>query len=340
MRSAVPAWTWLLLLAACGCEKDIELFEEKRVLMDSLVSITIYATEEPEAWRQHVADAFDAMQRVETLMTSYSDSSQVGKINTQAGVKPVAVDSAVVAVMREAREIARQSDGAFDVTVLPLLKLWNFKADSPTVPDSEAIAEKVELVDFQRVVIRDSTVFLPEKGMGLDLGGVAKGYGVDRAAAVLAQYGYEDFMVEAGGDLRIAAGELTRGLRRIWVRHPRDREQLFAAVEVDAGAVATSGDYERYFELGGTRYHHILNPRTGYPSRPCVSVTILAETTGRADALSTAVFVLGPVAGMKLIEQMPGVEGLIIYLQDADMVSTLNFEVSTNLKEKLELVSK
>jgi len=201
--------------------------------------------------------------------------------------------------------VARRSGGAFDVTVLPLLKTWDFKAENPTVPDSDAIEEKRQLVGFERVVIRDSTVFLPEKGMGLDLGGIAKGFGVDRAAAVLEKYGYEDFMVEAGGDLRIAAGELTRGRRRIWVRHPRHREQLFAAIEVDAGAVATSGDYERYFELAGKRYHHILNPKTG----------------------------------LELIEQTPDVEGLIIYLQDADMVSTLSFEVSTNLKEKLELVS-
>lgn len=307
--------------------------------MDSLVSITIYATAEPQNWREHVQEAFETMQHVEGLMTSYSDSSQVGKINAQAGNKPVAVDSAVLTVIREAQDIARQSNGAFDVTVQPLLQLWNFQAENPAVPESASVATTARLVDFERIVIQDSTVFLPEEGMGLDLGGIAKGYAVDRAVAVLKRHGYEDFMVEAGGDLRIAASDLTRGRRRIWVRHPRDREQLFAAIKLDAGAVATSGDYERYFELDGTRYHHILNPKTGYPGKPCVSVTILAKSAAKADALTTAIFVLGPKRGMELIEQTPGVEGLIIYLQDADMVSTLSFEVSTNLKGKLELVS-
>lgn len=331
--------TSILILIAFGCGKDIELFEEKRVLMDSLVSITIYATEEPQGWREHVAGAFDAMQQVEDLMTSYSDSSQVGKINAQAGIEPVAVDSAIVTVIHEAREIGRQSEGAFDITVLPLLRLWNFKAENPAAPDSGAIKERMKLVDFERVEIQDGTVFLPERGMGLDLGGIAKGYAVDRAAVVLEDYGYEDFMVEAGGDLRVSASELTRGRRRIWVRHPRQREQFFAAIPLDAGAVATSGDYERYFELGGKRYHHILDPKTGYPAKPCVSVTILADTAAQADALSTAVFVLGPTRGLALIERTEGVEGLIIYLQDADMVSTLSFEASSNLREKLELVS-
>jgi len=307
--------------------------------MDSLVSITIYATDEPKEWRKHVGEAFEAIQHVEELMTSYSDSSQVGKINAQAGNKPVAVDSAVLSVIREAKDIARDSDGAFDVTVLPLLQLWNLKAENPAVPDSDAIEAKAQLVDFERIVIQDSMVFLPENGMGLDLGGIAKGYAVDRAVAVLKRHGYADFMVEAGGDLRIAAGNLTRDRRRIWVRHPRDREQLFAAIKLDSGAVATSGDYERYFELDGKRYHHILNPKTGYPSKPCVSVTILAQSAAKADALTTAVFVLGPERGLELIEQTPDVEGLIIYLQDADMVSTLSFEASNHLKEKLELVS-
>ncbi len=305
-------------------------------MMDTFVSITIYAEKEPENWHQHVAEAFNRVHEIEEMATSYSDSSAVGRVNSAAGEHAVEVPPDVIAIIRQAIDIGRASDGAFDISILPVLRLWHFKSPTPSVPDSQVVAAKRRLVDFREVRIDSDRVYLPRAGMGLDLGGIAKGYAVDCAAQVLSAHGYRDFLVEAGGDLRAVAGELTKGLRKIWIRHPRQRERYFAYIEMDDGAVATSGDYERYFELGGKRYHHIIDPGTGYPSRPVVSVTIFAGTTALADAYSTAVFVLGPQRGFELLQRHPEIAGLIIYQDGA--TDGLKWRVSKNIEDKLHIM--
>ncbi|MFQ5708428.1 MAG: FAD:protein FMN transferase [bacterium] len=298
------------------------------------MSITIYATEEPQDWRQHVAQAFDAVKRVEDLTTSFSDSSDIGQVNVNAGRNYYPVDDEVLEIVRQAQEISKLSHGAFDITILPLLRLWRFKSAHPRVPNQAEISAKRALVGYNKIDIKGNEIQLPERGMGLDLGGIAKGYAVDRAAELLRAFGYEDFLIDAGGDLRAFAGPLTRGRRTIWVRHPRTREGFFAKIKMDSGAVATSGDYERYFEIDGKRYHHVLDPATGSPGRPAVSVTIFAPTTARADAVATAVFVLGPQQGMAFIEKDSDLEGLIIFEKD----SNLQWTVSQGIANKLNIL--
>ncbi|MFQ5770111.1 MAG: FAD:protein FMN transferase [bacterium] len=339
MKARVVFLSSLILLASIGCGRiGIQLFEEKRFLMDTLVSITIYAHHEPDKWREQVAATFEAMQRIENLTSSYRDASEIGRINLRAGQAPLKVSPDVLEIVREAQEVSAMSQGAFDITILPLQRLWNFKSPEPVVPMVNAILEKRRFTDFRKIVIDDSTIFLPEKGMGMDLGGIAKGYAVDRAVDILKSMGYQDFLVAAGGDLRAISGPLTAGRRKIWVRHPRRRDSFFATITIDEGAVATSGDYEKYFEINGKRYHHILNPKTGYPSSPVVSVTIVAATTSLADAFATAAFVLGPERGMEFIENNPTVAGLIIFEQDAESVGTLKWKISTNLVNKIDII--
>lgn len=336
MRSVVISF---LFVISIGCNRnDVRLFEEKRILMDTLVSITIYATEEPRDWRQHVAEAFAAMAEIDALTSSYNDTSEVGQLNLQAGVNGVHVSPHTLEIIRQAVKVSEFSGGAFDVTVWPLEKLWGFGFENPHMPEKESIAATTRLVDYKNIAIKDANVYLMKKGMGIDLGGIAKGYAVDRAVDILNKHGYEDFLVEAGGDLKAGAGELSQGRRKIWIRHPRKREQFFGHIELDAGAVATSGDYERFFEKDGQRYHHILDPATGYPSRPVVSVTVFAASTALADAYSTAVFVLGPDAGLQLIETTPEIEGLIIYENDSDTDSKLSWKASKQISEKLTVL--
>ncbi len=319
--------------SGCG-EPKIQLFEEKRILMDTVVSITIYAVQEPENWRIHVAAAFDTMKQIEDLTTSFNDSSQIGLINLKAGTEFQEVNTEVLEIIRQAQEISDISDGAFDITILPLMRLWNFHSSHPRVPDEREISEKLPLINFKNIEIKNNKIRLTERGMGLDLGGIAKGYAVDRAFDTLLAYGYQDFLIEAGGDLRARAGELTRGRRHIWIRHPRKHEEFFASIKMDEGAVATSGDYERFFEKEGQRYHHILNPESGYPSRPTVSSTIFAQTTSLADAASTAAFVLGPDQGLKFIEHNPEFEGFIIFEKD----SKLNWKASSGITDKINII--
>lgn len=306
--------------------------------MDTLVSITIYAKEEPENWRHHVAAAFDSIRKIEELATSYNDSSQIGQLNLYAGQKEISVHKDILGIIEQAEVISKLSDGAFDITILPLLRLWNFKSPDPRIPADTEISDKLNLVDYRRVRIKGERIFLPEAHMGVDLSAIAKGFAVDRAIETLKNCGYKDFLVEAGGDLRAVAGELTRGRRRIWVRHPRKLDGFFATIKMNQGAVATSGDYERFFEMGGQRFHHILDPRTGYPASPIVSVTIIANAAALADAYATAVFVLGPERGLDLVEKTPEMESLIVYKKDSDSSSTLYWKVSEGIAEDIEVI--
>ncbi len=329
----------ICLILFFGCSgNNIQLFEKKRIVMDTLVSIIIYAKQEPENWRQHVEQAFDKMQRIEDLATSFNDSSEVGQLNLNAGQRGISVHKEVLDIIKQAQEVSEYSDGAFDVTILPLLRLWNFKSSNPRVPTESEISEKRGLVDFRKIVINDNKIFLPEANMGVDLGAIAKGYAVDKAVEVLENYDYKDFMVEAGGDLRAVAGELTRGQRTIWVRHPRKAGEFFAKIKMDETAVASSGDYERFFEVDGKRFHHILNPKTGNPTSPVVCVTIFSETTTLADAYATAVFVLGPEKGLDFIEKLPEIEGLIVYEKQVDSDLILDWKVSKGIAEDIEII--
>lgn len=329
----------ICVVLSIGCHRnDVQLFDEKRILMDTLVSITIYAAEEPPDWHKHVDDAFGAIDEIDKLTSSYNDTSEVGQLNLKAGLDSVHVSPETLEIIQQAVKVSELSDGAFDVTVWPLKKLWGFGFENPHIPDDKLIAEKKNLVDYRNILIEAANIYLIKKGMGVDLGGIAKGYAVDHAVDILNKYNYKDFLVEAGGDLRAVAGELSRGHRKIWIRHPRNRKQFFGYIELDEGAVATSGDYERFFEENGQRYHHILNPVTGYPSRPCVSVTIVAASTALADAYSTAVFVLGPDAGLHLIENTPEIEGLIIYQEDPETSSKLSWKASKQISERLTVL--
>jgi thiamine biosynthesis lipoprotein len=306
--------------------------------MDTLVSITIYAVDEPPGWREHAASALDAMQHIEDLTSSYRDSSEIGKINLGAGAKRFSLSPEVYQLIHDAQQISQLTEGAFDMTVLPLLRLWDIKSPNPRVPTDEEILERRRLTGYEKIVVNDRDIFLPDSGMGLDLGGIAKGFAVDRAAEVLTKFGYKDFLVEAGGDLRAVAGELTRGQRIIWVRHPRQRDIFFAKIKLDEGAVSTSGDYERFFEMDGKRYHHIVDPQTGYPAHPNVSVTIVAEKSEMADGYSTAVFVLGPQRGMEFIENYPELAALIIYEEPAEGGAVLKWKASKNLADKITVI--
>jgi thiamine biosynthesis lipoprotein len=177
--------------------------------------------------------------------------------------------------------------------------------------------------------------------MAIDLGGIAKGYAVDLALTKLAALGFADVMVEAGGDLRAAASELTEGQRNIWVRHPRKPDQFFARFAMSSGAVATSGDYERFFEHEGRRYHHILNPRTGYPAGTLsgeiqtVGATVTAPTSMLADAFATAIFVLGPERGIALANRLEEIEAMIIFFEQGN----LRWRASNEFMNKLKILN-
>jgi thiamine biosynthesis lipoprotein len=303
--------------------------------MNSFVTITVYDDVlSPEKVNAAIDLAFTEIRRIEEMATDYNDTSQVGRINLRAGVDSVHISSELASLITTGLVFAGKSGGAFDIAVGPIVKTWDFLAANPRVPSGEAIASLLPLIDYHRIAIAGETVFLEQRGMSLDLGGIAKGYAVDRAVETLRRQGCTQFIVDLGGNLGVS-WEGTRMLdstaATILIRHPRKEGEFFGEFRVGTGGVSTSGDYQRYFMQEGVRYHHIIDPATGRPvSNGVVSVTIVAADATTADALSTLVFVLGRDEGLRFIQSTPGVEGLIVFLQN----DTLSYEGSPDFEHR------
>lgn len=255
-------------------------------------------------------------------MTTWTLDSEVSRINAAAGSgKPVRIGGETFDVLKHALWIADRSEGAFDITVGAFKGLWKFDEDNDgTLPSDSAVKQRLRLVDYHDVILdpRQSSVALRRPGQQITLGGIAKGYIVDRAVAVLRTDGFKDFLVQAGGDL-YAAGQ--RGDRpwRVGVQDPRAArsdgkaaDASFAMITLSDAAFNTSGDYERFIIKDGKRYHHILDPRTGYPVAHTRSVTVLAPSSFLADTLDTALFVMGTEKGLAFAKSLPAVEVLIV----------------------------
>lgn len=257
---------------------------------------------------------FAIFRRVDAEMSEWKETSPLSAVNELAGREPVPVPPDLFNLLELGVRLGVLTDGAFDVTWAALWGLWDFRADEPVVPGEAEIAERVALVDYRELVLdrEAGTAFLPREGMLVGLGGIAKGRALDLAAAELRRRGVESFLLSAGG--QVYAGGL-RGDRpwRIGIRDPRGpAEDFFASLDVVNASVSTSGDYERFFVVDGRRYHHILDPRTGRPARGLRSVTIVSGDATLADALSTAVLVLGLEAGLELVESLDGVEAVVV----------------------------
>lgn len=283
-----------------------------RVLMGTTVEITLWGGDEKVLDRAAGA-AFTEIARLEDIFSSYRPGSDVSRVSRNAGKGPVEVSPEVVEVVQTALRISEISGGAFDPTVGALAGLWGWSGESGVAPPVEEVEGLLPLVDYRKVSVdrAKNTVELEEPGMVLNLGGVAKGYIVSKAIEKLKAGGAERGIIKAGGDLAVFQ---TRGRRPfvIGIKHPREEASLMGRVEVVSGAVTTSGDYERYFIEDGVRYHHILDPSTGYPARGTMSVTVVAEEPVLADALSTAVFVMGSKEGLGVIEGFSGVEAVVV----------------------------
>jgi thiamine biosynthesis lipoprotein len=256
---------------------------------------------------------FEACRSVDARMNEWKPSSPLSAVNAAAGREPVEVPGDLREVLRRAMAIGEMTGGAFDVTWAALWGLWSFDEEA-AVPDSAAVAKRTALVDYRGVDVDDArgTVYLPEEGMQVGLGGIAKGYALDRAVEILRGRGFEDFLILAGGQVW-AEGKQNGRPWRVGIRDPRGGpEDYFALLEVEDASLSSSGDYERFFLLGGVRYHHILDPVSGYPARGVRSATAIASDATLADALSTAFVVMGVDRSLALAERTPGVEAVLV----------------------------
>ncbi len=277
-------------------------------------------------------EVFAEIERLEELFSRSIPESDVSRINNNAGQKPVKVSPEVFYVTEQALEYAEMSDGVFDPTVAPLTDLWGFFSDQEyRVPEAEEIEDTLPLVDYSLVELdpEEQTVYLPVSGMGLELGGIAKGFIVDQSLEILIDAGVESAYVNAG-DIGLLGTRPDGEPWRIGVRNPRDERDMIAVLSLQDTGVDTSGDYERSFEEDGVKYHHILNAKTGMPAMELASVTVLSETTMEADVLSTLAFILGPEAGLNLIEEKEGIEGVFV-------TPELDITYTSGLQDKIDL---
>ena len=333
IRVALTLAAFVLCAApARGVAAERHLVRRGFEAMGTEVSFAVLGDDDAAA-NKAIDDAFAEIKRIEGLMTTWRPDSEVSRINENAGRKPVTVSPETLEVIEAAQASSKRSNGAFDITFFALHGLWKFDQDlTAKVPTAAEIKKRLPLVDWHKVIVNHDkrTVYLAKKGMRISLGGIAKGYAVDRAVAVLRRAGFDDAIVQAGGDLMCAGSKNGRP----WVtgiRDPRgDRGAVFAKMLLTNHAFSTAGDYERFFILDGKRYHHILDPRTGYPATRSRSVTIYAPTALLADAVDDAVFILGWKKGFEMIEKIPDVGAVVV--DDQGQV-----HVSSRVKDRVQV---
>lgn len=298
--------------AAQGPRCAETLVQRARPMMATVVSISVRGCD-VAALEAGIAAGFAEMERLAGILSEWDPTSAVSRVNAQAGEQPAPAPRELLDVLQAAQAAARATSGAFDPTWAALSDLWKFDGTQAAPPAAEEVRRRLRLVDFRALTLDAAagTAFLRERGMRLGLGGLAKGYIAAAAADLLVGRGIGSCLVAASGD--IAARGRNGG--RPWtvaVRDPRRRGATLATVELRDESISTAGDSERFFVAGGRRYHHILDPRTGYPARGTRSVTVVARSGVWADALDTGLLVLGSRRGLPVVEAMPGVAALFV----------------------------
>ena len=317
MSRFIPLLT--LLVLACPAHSS-NVFKYHQVSMGTTVEITLAGSHKEEA-KKAAAMAFQEIKRIEQLMSPKIASGDVFRINQSAGMEWVPVSPETIEVIQKAKEISILSEGAFDITVGPLSQVWRTARGKGVPPSVEEVNKFLELVNFREISISpEGKILLGKKGMAIDLGGIAKGYAVDKAFEILQSLGHENMIVNAGGDLR-AGGKKLNQPWTIGIQHPRKPDKIMAKVSLSDSAMTTSGDYEKFFMYQGKRYSHIFDPRDGFPAEACQSVSILHKDCMTADALATAVFVSGPAKGYAMCQKLNGV-GFLIVDKDEKIVFT------------------
>jgi thiamine biosynthesis lipoprotein len=334
--TAFGLWS-ALVVSGCGtapASESAALVERAQVAMGSEVRLTAWTTDEAGALAAF-DEVFGEFQRLDALLSVWRDDSDVQRLNEAAGVAPVSISTDTLQVLAAAIEAGDLTGGKFDITFAALSDVWRFDHDQDnTVPSPEQIRGRLPLVDYQSVSVDEArhTAFVRRRGMRVHLGGIGKGYAVDRAVAILRRRGFHDFMIRSGGDMYVAGHRGDRSWH-LGIQDPRGpADAIFASLDLSDAAMSTSGDYERFFISNGRRLHHIIDPDTGQPAEGCRSVTIVADRSVTADALSTGVFVLGPSAGMALIERLPNAEAVIVTAGNEVLVSS-------GLKDRVAVVA-
>jgi FAD:protein FMN transferase len=300
------------LLSACSHQED-RIYQKSKILMDTLVNITVVSSSDSMADKS-VDVAFAEIEKLEKLLNFYSAESEISLINGHAGLSGVKVSSDVLGLIDKAIYVSEKTKGSFDITIGPLTSMYDFHKQIR--PDDGKIREKLPLINYRDLLTDNvkSTVYLKRKGMLIDPGGITKGYAADRAVETLKKQGIHAGIVAIAGDIKAFGLKPDGKPWKIGIRNPDakgDKDDVMATVELTDMAISTSGDYERYFMSNGKKFHHLLDPKTGYPAGGCRSVTVMAKEGVFTDAFATGIFILGPEKGMAVFKET-GLNGIMI----------------------------
>lgn len=304
---------FLLMFICSFHSKGQKKYKQSLLLMGSNFDISVIANTSQEG-EKYIKMAIDEISRIEELISSWDSKSQTSLINRSSGVKPVKVEKELFDLIERCISISKLTDGAFDITYASMDRIWKFDGSMKEIPASEIINQSVSKVGYDNIVLDKSnqTVFLKIKGMKIGFGAVGKGYAADKAKKLLMQEGAVAGIINASGDMNTWGSQANGSEWMVGIKNPLNKNKVFATMPVSNKAVVTSGNYEKYVEFGGKRYSHIINPKTGYPSSGIVSASVFAPKAELADALATSVFVMGVDVGIDFIEQLNGVECILV----------------------------
>ncbi len=316
-----------------------KLLKQTRITMGTFAEISLYFHDEKKAGKA-AGEALDEIERMDHIMSNYKKTSELSFLNNNAAKSPVSCSKDLFEVIEKSYYYSELSNGAFDITVFPLIELWGFFREEGHIPSDKEIHDLLPAVSYKNIVMRRSddpeksyTVFFQRQQTRLDLGGIGKGYAVDKALEVIKKHGIDNACINLGGNIYVLGAPDGKSVWKIGVQHPRNNTEILGYLELSNEATATSGDYERFFEIDGERHTHIIDPRSGMPVRGVIATTIIAPTGTDVDALSTIVFVLGTEKGLGLIHKIPGAEAMIIHEGDNE---ELVIDMTGGFKEKFK----
>ena len=300
------------LLFSTYCQSQV-LMKRQVTLMGSVFQFTVVDADSLSANR-NIERAIAEIVRIENLISEWRPETQISEVNRNAGIKPVKVDQEVFNLTKRAIQYSRMSGGAFDISIAAMDKIWKFDGSMNEMPEDEAIRKSVQNVGFESIVLDsiNTTIYLKHHGMKIGFGSIGKGYAADRGRELLRATGVKAGIVNASGDITTWGRQPSGKKWSIGITNPFKHHRTVKVLKVLESAVVTSGSYEKFAEINGKRYAHIINPKTGYPSVGLTSVTVYGPSAEFANALSTSVMVLGEKEGMKLLVQYPGYKGLLI----------------------------
>lgn len=314
MKQCIAAICCFLCMVSYGQEqKKLETVKKVLKLMGTRFEITVVAQNE-EIGYIYIQQAINEIARIEKMISSWDKDSETSLINNNAGIKPVKVSFELFKLIERAKKISELTDGAFDISYASMDKIWHFDGKMDSLPTKTQIENSISKIGHEKILLdaKAQTVFLKEKGMRIGFGAIGKGFAADKTKKLLIANGVRGGLINASGDLTSWGTKANGDKWMVGIVNPLNKDKVFSWLPIVESSVATSGNYEKYLMLDGKKYSHIIDPRRGYPTMGINSVTIFAKDAELCDALATAVFIIGRDSGIHLINQIPGVDVVVV----------------------------